>query len=735
MTNLSFAEWQKQNKQAHRGGYSSMTSAVKSDFLKNQLGINYPGQGMGMTKEAVAQTQEMDKLLTPMMSAFGQRYDWQNPVTDRAGGGGGYTSHADTRQLGSYATWLNQQMPNFKSLSTEDKVSYITGQKSYTQSAGLESKFNQIVQQRQERGQPFGMPGGLDPQLAKIRGQRSDLAGLYNEQGQAINPNDPKVKGIPTLQDWWSQYGQKEYPGINIAQQGTKDTETTGPRQYFYEGKDIYSIEDGKARYVPHTEWMNEWVGQDKKLMAKPTGIEYLEERGDFNLGEPGQADQDNIEDTLNTAVDAINNNAQGIFDSINDTGVGTSDFSSALKGLTDKIKSYLSGGDDTKKPVSMTDLLASQKADLGIDVLESDLANVDSQIEQMQTAYLVESDVAEGSRVSLREIQREKGALQKTAEREIAFLNIQKSAISRELNNKYTSLEMVMNTTQQDFQNASNYYKDNFNNALTLYNILKGEEAQAMDIAERAKTTARANLTVVQNAIVSGNLDYAGLTSDQKLKINQMEVQAGLFTGFTEKLMTENPGATIKTTNSRTDASGMTYFDVLMVDPDGSMSVETIARGTSRIPGSGINTEITEDGLMTTNFTIKSTGEVINISSVKGIKRLREIGDYSRTELYAFLDERTKLSATSIDDMLDEAGFPKEGKQDFLTKEYLLDSFGEDSLKESAKEQGFTKGGFLGMGKSADVEAYLNEILMPLIEQYREQGYTDKQIFKMITE
>lgn len=70
--------------------------------------------------------------------------------------------------------------------------------------------------------------------------------------------------------------------------------------------------------------------------------------------------------------------------------------------------------------------------------------------------------------------------------------------------------------------------------------------------------------------------------------------------------------------------------------------------------------------------------------------------------------------------------------KRKFLTPDYLRSLYTTDKLNQAAKDAGFTTGGFLGIGKTADVNAYI-EYLMKLIEQYRSAGYSDADILKMM--
>jgi hypothetical protein len=71
--------------------------------------------------------------------------------------------------------------------------------------------------------QSGGLQMNYDGILADIYAQRPDLQELYGTDGRALNPNDPRVAGIPSILDWAEQFGSKEYntlQGFNAAQYG-----------------------------------------------------------------------------------------------------------------------------------------------------------------------------------------------------------------------------------------------------------------------------------------------------------------------------------------------------------------------------------------------------------------------------------------------------------------------------------------------------------------------------------
>lgn len=92
--------------------------------------------------------------------------------------------------------------------SSSVAISDVSGQSSSNSEKAIQDASNSTV--------TMSLSQEAKNDLMTIRSQRSDLQSLYDDNGNAINPDDPRVAGIPTLQDWWSQYGRFEYPGTSI---------------------------------------------------------------------------------------------------------------------------------------------------------------------------------------------------------------------------------------------------------------------------------------------------------------------------------------------------------------------------------------------------------------------------------------------------------------------------------------------------------------------------------------
>lgn len=88
-----------------------------------------------------------------------------------------------------------------------------------------------------------------------------------------------------------------------------------------------------------------------------------------------------------------------------------------------------------------------------------------------------------------------------------------------------------------------------------------------------------------------------------------------------------------------------------------------------------------------------------------------------------------TESQKATLKQVLNKSNTP--ASKPFLSEDFFKTTYG-DTLKTAAKDAGFTTGGFFGLGKSGDTDAYLKDI-MKKVEAYRAAGYTDQEILKLM--
>ena len=440
--------------------------------------------------------------------------------------------------------------------------------------------------------QPTGQPT-----LIEIVNQRPDVLAEAKKQG-----GDPYTAGTPAntrLNDWYNRIGKAE--GADMAKRGLFATEA--PTELKKEP--FVPLLDREKEIAPITKTTRSLIDivnsrPDVLEMAKSQGGDPFiagtaantwlndwwntagkKEFPDVILGPP-QAEQDKLTEDANKIQDELFDNLPSGDD------VDISDSQKVLDEILKKFEAEDTDGEGP--PPSMAELFATEKAKLGMEPLEEDLARIDSEIDTINAELLIQQEELTGGQelVTSRQLSRRKGTLQKEAENRILRLNIEKGIVSRQLNNKIDTLNMIMQFSQQDYQNSSTYYQNEFKKSIDMYNLLSGAEETERTIEQEAEDDAKANWTVIYNSIKDGTIDYKNLTTDQKTQVKNLETQAGLPIGFMEMTMGRDPAGKVQTVTSRTDSAGNTYYDVLKVSPDGTLTVDSIFKGKAKVSTTG---------------------------------------------------------------------------------------------------------------------------------------------------
>ena len=356
-----------------------------------------------------------------------------------------------------------------------------------------------------------------------------------------------------------------------------------------------------------------------------------------------------------NDAADIANKDAEDIFNEIKTNDVGVRDSSKIISDIREEFEET---AEKIPEPTSLVDMFKEQKEALGIEPLETELSDIDANIDRINAELLVQAEEAGEKVLSTREIGRAKGVLQKRADRKIALLNVERTAVARQLGNKLDSLEMIMNFSQQDFQNSSDYYNDKYNRTVQLYNIVSEE-------ADRGETDARATWDVITNSMKDSGVSYGELTSDQQLKLKQLEVQSGLPEGFTEKMMATVDQA--KEVRSKIVSSDKSQLSIIYEDG----TVEVFSTGLTPEPTKPTSGE-------------KDQAEIDTITNT--LTASRKGGEHVDGNVY--LEERRKssLGPTEFDKRFGDLLSPSDRKKFDIGKEAGEKGFGTASELSEAK-------------------------------------------------
>jgi hypothetical protein len=327
----------------------------------------------------------------------------------------------------------------------------------------------------------------------------------------------------------------------------------------------------------------------------------------------------------------SANQEALGLYEQTKDRDIDIRESQKVIRDLTAKITGDAST--PPPRPPSLMEMFAQQRQQLGLEPLENQLAGIDSEIDRINTTAFTDADRAGEAPLGMRAIGNKQGAIGREAQRQVALLQVERSAVARQVANKTATLQMVMDFTQQDFANASQAYGQEFDRNVQALNILNDQQDREQTAQDRLAANATANLQTVWNSLQETGASFDSLSPDQRRSVNEMEMQAGLPVGFFESLPAIVPESKILSTTTR-ESGGMKYADVLAKNPaTGALEVQSVPLGPSA-DGSGAG------GLTTSQFFSFTNAIADDVRQDPDVKDFIQIRDgYDRVQTGAGLD------------------------------------------------------------------------------------------------
>lgn len=277
------------------------------------------------------------------------------------------------------------------------------------------------------------------------------------------------------------------------------------------------------------------------------------------------------------------NQEAQALFEQTKGRDVDIRQSQTIIRDLAAKLTGDASA--PPPKAPSMMEMFTQQRQQLGLEPLENDLARIDSEIERLNVGAFTDADRVGDQPLGMRAIGNKQGAIGREAQRSVALLQVERTAVARQVANKTSTLQMVMDFTKEDFANASTAYNNEYNRNMQVLDLMMAMEDREQTAQDRLAANATANLQTVWNSLQETGGSFDALSPDQRRSINEMEMQAGLPVGFFQSLPSYVPESKILSTTTR-DAGGMKYADVLTKNPTtGALEVQSLPLGPS---GSG---------------------------------------------------------------------------------------------------------------------------------------------------
>lgn len=227
--------------------------------------------------------------------------------------------------------------------------------------------------------------------------------------------------------------------------------------------------------------------------------------------------------------------------------------------------------------PPNLVDTYNTLKDQSGVEAIQTDINNLKAKQDQIASQLQVNKTAENNKPVAQNVIEGRISTETQQAQDQYDFIGRQLARKQDEMNAALTNIQQIMQFTQQDYANASQAYNTQFDQAISMINLVHGIQQDQKTDVQRAQDNARANLQIYVNAITSGNLDVSSLDPAQQAQLNKLEVQSGLPVGFVQSLHID-PSKSILYTGKTSNGQ----IQVLMRNPDGSISSQLYGSATS---------------------------------------------------------------------------------------------------------------------------------------------------------
>lgn len=202
-----------------------------------------------------------------------------------------------------------------------------------------------------------------------------------------------------------------------------------------------------------------------------------------------------------------------------------------------EEIRAMLEPSVGLPSPIDYGEMFKGFREEYGVSDLEEALTGLKAEEDELYAAFRQQKTAERGKAVAMGVIEGRIGEEERAYLERADYLGRQKSRITDELNTKYTLIGQLMGFERMTYQDTVERYESEFNRNITMYDIIRGEERDALSDWERAVDRAKSNLQIFSNAITAGNLSYDALDESQKVFIAKLEAQSGLPIGFISSL------------------------------------------------------------------------------------------------------------------------------------------------------------------------------------------------------
>jgi len=194
-----------------------------------------------------------------------------------------------------------------------------------------------------------------------------------------------------------------------------------------------------------------------------------------------------------------------------------------------EELKTELLPKTGAPEPLNRVSKFEELRVDQGVETLEKSLTDLKAQEEGVYATLRQRKAGEEGKPVATGVISGRVSEIEKQERENLDFVQRQINRVSNELNTKYSVISTYMNYYGLDYQDSVTRYNNEFDQNLKMYQIITGRQDAEMEAWEKDRAAASSNLTLMMNALTSGNMDYSSMSADQKVQVAKLEAQAGI--------------------------------------------------------------------------------------------------------------------------------------------------------------------------------------------------------------
>jgi len=369
-------------------------------------------------------------------------------------------------------------------------------------------------------------------------------------------------------------------------------------------------------------------------------------------------------------------------------------------------------------------DLMTTYKGLAGeynIEGLQKQVTDIDTQIAEVQDSLTAGIHKISGELAPMELITGRQQELQNQATEKLNALNRTKANLVTQYNNAIGTVSMLMGFTQQDYANASADYNTKFSQFISLTNMITGQ-------ANTAQDNARANLSIITNAINSSKKTWSDLDPAMQTQIRNLEVQSGMPQGTISYFLSAKPNAEVLSTVQGTDAEGNDIVTFIYKDPETGMpgSMQVVQTG-------GVSTK---EGVKF-SFSTDDRGRLISagLSNTDITNLLNDIntsGKENALNESGLTEAQKKVVNNILTGITPEKGGELPKGEEYLNENWIRTNFSVDQLIKAAKSAGFGTWDILGVRDQGTITEFVNALLLQ-VKNFRLADYSDEDILATI--